>query len=144
GGMKPQHAVLLASDIDEHTVIRYLDRFLMFYVRTADRLQRTASWFNQLEGGIEYLKQVIVGDSLGIAAELEHDMAHVIATQQCEWKATIEDPERLRPFRAFINSDAPDPSIAFVEQRGQHRPATFPEKQVLARTGRLRLPLLPQ
>jgi nitrite reductase (NADH) large subunit len=143
GGMKPQHAVLLASDIDEDAVLRYLDRFLMFYVRTADRLQRTAPWFNQLEGGIEYLRQVIVHDSLGIAAELEHDMARVIATQHCEWKATIEDPERLRPFRAFINSDAPDPSIVFVEQRAQHRPATFEEKQALARPGRPRLPLVP-
>jgi nitrite reductase (NADH) large subunit len=116
----------------------------MFYVRTADRLQRTAPWFNQLEGGIEYLRQVIVHDSLGIAAELEQDMAHVIATQHCEWKATIEDPERLRPFRAFINSDAPDPSIVFVEHRAQHRPATFEEKQALARSDRPRLPLLPQ
>jgi len=144
GGMKPQHAVLLASDIDETAVLRYLDRFLMFYVRTADRLQRTAPWFNQLEGGIAYLTQVIVHDSLGIAAELEQDMAHVIATQHCEWKTTIEDPERLRPFRTFINSDAPDPSIMFVEQRTQHRPATFDEKQALAHAGRLQLPVLPQ
>jgi nitrite reductase (NADH) large subunit len=143
GGMRPQHAVLLASDIDESTVIRLLDRFLMFYVRTADRLQRTATWFNQLDGGISYLQQVIVHDALGIAAELEEDMARVIATQHCEWKATLEDPDKLKPFRAFLNSDAPDPSIAFIAQRGQHRPATFPEKQALARAGRLRLPLLP-
>jgi nitrite reductase (NADH) large subunit len=143
GGMKPQHAVLLASDLDEETVLRYLDRFLMLYVRTADRLQRTAPWFNQLEGGIEYLRQVVVHDSLGIADELEQDMARVVATQHCEWKATIEDPERLRPFRAFINSDAPDPGVVFVEQRAQHRPATFEEKQALARSGRLRLPVMP-
>jgi nitrite reductase (NADH) large subunit len=143
GGMKPQHAVLLASDVDEDTAIRLLDRFLMFYVRTADRLQRTAAWFNQLDGGIAYLQRVIVHDELGIAAELEDDMARVIAAQHCEWKTTLEDPDKLKPFRAFLNADARDPSIAFIAQRGQHRPATFPEKQALARAGRLRLPVLP-
>ena len=93
------------------TVIRYLDRFLMFYVRTADRLERTATWFNKLEGGIDYLRRVVVDDALGIAAELERDMQHVVDTYQCEWKTTIDDPEKLKLFRPFINSDAVDPSL---------------------------------
>jgi nitrite reductase (NADH) large subunit len=142
GGMKPQHAVLLAVDLDEDTLIRYLDRFLMFYVRTADRLQRTASWLNNLEGGIDYLKGVIVRDELGIAAELEADMAIVIATYQCEWKATLADPQKLKAFRTFVNSEDQDPSIVFVKERAQHRPAQWQEKRSLFDDRRVRLPVL--
>jgi nitrite reductase (NADH) large subunit len=131
GGMKPQHAVLLAEDIDKETLIKYLDRFLMLYIRTADRLERTATWFNKLEGGIDYLKQVIIHDSLGIGAELESDMAHLITTYQCEWKATIENPEKLNRFRHFVNSDEPDPTIVHVEERGQKRPAKEHEKALV-------------
>jgi len=128
GGMKPQHAVLFATDLDDETLIRTIDRFLMFYVRTADRLQRTATWLNNLEGGIEYLRTVIVDDALGICAELEAEMAHVIDTYECEWKAALGDPEKLRQFRPFVNTDAPDPSIVRVPERAQHRPATWEEK----------------
>ena len=128
GGMKPQHAVLFATDLDDETLIRTIDRFLMFYVRTADRLQRTASWLNNLEGGIEYLRSVIVDDALGICAELEAEMAHVIDTYECEWKAALADPEKLRQFRPFVNTNAPDPSIVRVPERDQHRPATWEEK----------------
>jgi nitrite reductase (NADH) large subunit len=142
GGMKPQHAVLLAADVDEPTVIRYLDRFLMFYVRTADRLQRTASWLNNLEGGIEYLTKVVVEDSLGIGAELEADMQHIVGTYRCEWKATIEDPEKLRKFKPFVNTDRRDPSVVFVKERAQHRPAFWPEKKPLVESGRIRLPMV--
>ena len=112
GGMKPQHAQLFATDLDDETLIKYIDRFLMFYVRTADRLQRTATWFNNLEGGMDYLRSVIVDDSLGICAELEAEMAHVIDTYECEWKAALSDPEKLRQFRPFVNSDS---------ARSQHR-----------------------
>ncbi|MFL5275803.1 MAG: hypothetical protein ACJ79T_04985, partial [Myxococcales bacterium] len=128
--MKPQHAQLFATDLDDETVIRYLDRFLMFYVRTADRLQRTAGWFNNLEGGIDYLREVLIQDSLGICAELEAEMAHIVATYRCEWKATVEDPVKLRRFRTFVNSDAPDPSVVVLRQRAQHRPATWDEKRL--------------
>jgi nitrite reductase (NADH) large subunit len=131
GGMKPQHALLLAADIDEATVVKYTDRFLMFYVRTADRLQRTATWLNKLEGGIDYLRQVVVEDSLGLAAELEADMQHIVATYECEWKATLQDPRKLRQFRTFVNSDATDSSVVFVQERGQPRPATWSEKAAL-------------
>jgi nitrite reductase (NADH) large subunit len=104
GGMKPQHAVLLAADLDKETLIRYTDRFLMFYIRTADRLERTATWFNKLEGGIDYLRSVIVDDALGICDELEADMAHHVATYECEWKATLESPDRMARFRTFVNA----------------------------------------
>jgi nitrite reductase (NADH) large subunit len=128
GGMKPRHAELLASDLDKATLIRYVDRLLMFYVRTADRLQRTSVWRDNLEGGLEYLKQVVCEDSLGIAAELEADMQRVVATYQCEWKAAIENPETLKRFRHFVNSDQADPGVLFVQERGQIRPARADEK----------------
>jgi nitrite reductase (NADH) large subunit len=128
GGMKPQHAQLFAADLDEATVIKYLDRFLMFYIRTADRLQRTASWLNALEGGMDYLRQVLIDDSLGICAELEAEMASVVGSYRCEWKATLEDPEKLAQFRPFVNTAESDPSIVFIRQRAQHRPAEWHEK----------------
>lgn len=131
GGMKPQHAILLAEDIDKETLIKYLDRFLMFYIRTAERLERTATWFNKLEGGIDYLKQVIIHDSLGICAELEAEMSHLVNTYECEWKSTIEDPEKMKRFRHFVNSDASDPNIVKVEERGQKRPAYEHEKTLV-------------
>ncbi len=131
GGMKPQHAMLLAADIDKETLIKYLDRFLVFYIRTADRLERTSTWFNKLEGGMDYLKQVIIEDSLGIADELEAQMQYHIDTYQCEWKTTIENPEKVQRFRHFVNADAVDPSLAYVQERGQKRPATEAERAVL-------------
>jgi nitrite reductase (NADH) large subunit len=129
GGMKPRHAELLAADLDKETLIRYIDRFLMFYIRTADRLQRTSTWRDNLEGGLEYLQQVVCEDKLGIAAELEADMARIVATYECEWKQAIEDPATLRRFRHFINSDAEDSNVVFVEERGQIRPATRSERR---------------
>jgi nitrite reductase (NADH) large subunit len=131
GGMKPQHAKLFATDIDEETLVKYIDRFLMFYVRTADRLQRTATWFNNLEGGMDYLREVLIDDKLGICAELEAEMAHVVGTYQCEWKEALEDPEKLRRFRPFVNSAAADPSIVRIPERGQSRPAFTDEKREL-------------
>lgn len=128
GGIKPQHAVLLAEDLDTETLIRIIDRFLMFYIRTADRLERTATWFNKLEGGVDYLRSVVIDDALGICGELEQDMAHHVSTYECEWKATIADPERMKRFRSFVNSDEVDPSVVMVPERDQLRPATFEEK----------------
>jgi nitrite reductase (NADH) large subunit len=128
GGMKPRHADLLATDLDTATLIRYIDRFLMFYIRTADRLQRTSTWRDNLEGGLDYLKQVVCEDKLGIAAELEADMARVIATYECEWKKAIEDPATLKRFRHFVNADALDSHVRFVAERGQKRPATRAER----------------
>jgi nitrite reductase (NADH) large subunit len=128
GGMKPQHAVLLASDINKETLIKYIDRFLVFYIRTADRLERTATWFNKLEGGLDYLKEVIIEDSLGICTDLEAQMQHLVDTYQCEWKSAIDDREKLKRFRHFVNSDRSDPNLIYVDERGQKRPATEQEK----------------
>ncbi|MFT4918413.1 MAG: nitrite reductase (NADH) large subunit [Zhongshania aliphaticivorans] len=132
GGMKPRHADLFASDIDTDTMVKYIDRFLMFYVRTADRLQRTSVWMENLEGGLDYLRKVIIEDSLGICAELEAEMANVVDTYQCEWKTTVENPEKVKQFRSFVNADKTDKEIVFVQERGQIRPATDAEKMTNA------------
>jgi nitrite reductase (NADH) large subunit len=134
GGMKPRHAELLASNLDKATLIRYIDRFLMFYIRTAERLQRTSVWRDNLEGGLDYLKQVVCEDKLGIGAELEADMQRVIGTYECEWKKTIGDEKALRRFRHFINSDHPDSHVVFVDERGQPRPARPAERTRLMET----------
>lgn len=132
GGMKPRHADLFATDLNDETLIRYIDCFLMFYVRTADRLQRTSVWLDNLEGGLDYLKQVVIDDSLGIGAELEVQMNAIVGSYQCEWKTTLSDPQKLKRFRQFVNSKAPDEQIVFVQERGQPRPATAEEKLQLA------------
>ncbi|KPD14781.1 nitrite reductase large subunit NirB [Paraburkholderia nemoris] len=129
GGMKPRHAELLASDLDNETLVRYIDRFLMFYVRTADRLQRTSVWRDNLEGGLEYLIDVVVNDHLGVAAELEVEMQHVVDSYEDEWKKAVTDPETRRRFRHFVNSEKADGTVTFVEERGQIRPATPAERQ---------------
>jgi nitrite reductase (NADH) large subunit len=123
GGMRPRHADLFASDLTDEQLIKTVDRFLMFYIKTADRLQRTSVWLENLEGGLDYLKQVILDDSLGIGAELEAEMAHVIDTYQCEWKTTIEDDEALKRFKHFVNDDSADDNLKYVRERGQRRPA---------------------
>ncbi len=127
GGMKPRHADLFATDLDDQTLIAYVDRILMFYVKTADRLQRTSVWMQNMEGGLDYLKQVVIEDSLGICAQLESNMQDVIGTYQCEWKTALETPEHKRRFVQFVNSKASDDNIRFVEERGQIRPAKAEE-----------------
>jgi nitrite reductase (NADH) large subunit len=122
GGTRPQHAVLLADDLETEALIQAIDRFLMFYIRTADRLERTATWFNKLEGGVEYLRRVIFDDALGIGEELDAAMARHVASYECEWKATLDDPDRVRRFRTFVNTDEPDPHLRFEKERGQPRP----------------------
>ncbi|MEA3192886.1 MAG: nitrite reductase large subunit, partial [Betaproteobacteria bacterium] len=123
GGMKPRHADLLAKDLSSELLIRYIDRFLMFYTRTGDRLQRTSTWLENLEGGIDYVRKVVCEDSLGIGAELEADMQKQVETYACEWKEAIESPEILKRFRHFVNSDEADSNIVFVKERGQPIPA---------------------
>jgi nitrite reductase (NADH) large subunit len=120
GGSKPQHALLLASDIDEDTCVKYLDRFLMFYVKTADPLTRTATWLNKMEGGIGYLKTVVIDDALGMNAQWEADMANHVNTYECEWKAAIETPELRKRFNHFVNApEEKDPSVKFEVMREQ-------------------------
>ncbi len=135
GGMRPRHADLFATDLDEETLVRYVDRFLMFYIRTADRLQRTSTWLEALEGGLDYLKKVVIEDSLGIAAELEAEMQATVGSYQCEWRATLEDPEKMRQFQPFVNAPGPDPSIVMIRERGQPRPATWDEKNPSRKAG---------
>lgn len=135
GGMQPRHAELLAADLDKAELVRLIDRFLMFYVRTADRLQRTASWRDKLEGGLDYLKQVLVDDALGLGAELEAQMQQVVDRYQCEWKTAVSDPAVRRRFRSFVNSEAPDEHIVFVQQRGQIRPARGKERDLEREAG---------
>lgn len=129
GGMKPRHADLFAADLDDETLIRYIDRFLMFYIRTADRLQRTSVWLDNLEGGIDYLRAVVIDDSLGLAVDLEKQMAHIIRTYACEWQVTLADPEKLKRFRQFVNSDEADSGVVFIQEREQIRPAR-PEERI--------------
>ena len=129
GGMKPRHADLLATDLDGRTLIKYIDRFLMFYIRTGDRLQRTSVWLENLEGGIDYVRKVVCEDSLGIGAELEADMQKLVDTYECEWKKAINDPEIMKRFRHFVNSDDPDNNVVFVTERGQIRPARPGERE---------------
>ncbi len=128
GGMKPRHADLLASDLDTETLLKYIDRFMMFYIRTAAPLQRTSVWMENMEGGVDYLREVILNDKLGINAQLEADVAKLVDEYQCEWTATINDESQLTRFSHFINSDKRDENVVFVPEREQHRPATFTEK----------------
>lgn len=121
GGAKPQHAQLLASDVDKETCLRLIDRFLMFYIKTADPLTRTATWLNKMEGGMNYLKAVVVDDVLGIAAELERDMQNLIDVYKCEWREVVESPELRKRFTHFVNTPMKDPSIRFADMREQKR-----------------------
>ncbi|WP_305811698.1 nitrite reductase large subunit NirB [Photobacterium leiognathi] len=128
GGMKPRHGDLLAADLDHDTLIKYVDRYLMFYVRTADKLQRTSTWLESLDGGVEYLREVIVNDKLGINEQLEADIEKLISSYQCEWSNTLDNAQQLKRFSHFINSDKRDDNVVFVPSRDQHRPATNEEK----------------
>lgn len=122
GGSKPQHAQLLATDLDNATLIQYLDRFLMFYIKTADPLARTATWLNKMDGGLAYLKNVVVNDSLGICADLEAEMALLIDTYHCEWREVVGNPELRKQFTHFVNAPkVTDPTMEFEEVRGQKR-----------------------
>lgn len=130
GGAKPRHADLLAADLDEATAIKYVDRFLMYYIQTADRLTRTSVWLEKMDGGINYLRDVIVHDKLGIAADLERQIQFLVDTYRCEWREVVENPERRRLFKQFMNTDETEPSIEFVSERGQPRPANWSESFV--------------
>ena len=131
GGMRPRHAELFATDLDDATLIRTIDRVLMFYIRTADKLQRTSVWRENLEGGLDFLKQVILDDSLGLGAELEAQMQLVVDRYECEWANALKDPEKLKRFRTFVNDKRADPGIHFVQERGQRRPVAACELQLI-------------
>ncbi|MFE6971922.1 nitrite reductase large subunit NirB [Isoptericola sp. NPDC057653] len=128
GGQTPRHAQLLAEDLTSDELVRTIDRFLMLYVRTADRLQRTAPWVEEYEGGLEAIRRVVVEDSLGIGADLDAAMARHVEGYEDEWRAVLDDPEKLARFGSFVNAPTtPDPALAYVPERGQKRPATADE-----------------
>lgn len=128
GGMTPKHAQLLAGDLDDETLIRYIDRYLMFYIRTADRLQRTAPWLDALEGGLDHLRDVVCNDSLGLAEEFEAAVARHVDGYACEWKGVLDDPEKLSRFVSFVNApEIADPTIEFTESFGRKVPIGMPK-----------------
>jgi nitrite reductase (NADH) large subunit len=127
GGATPKHAQLLASDLDDETLIRYVDRYLMFYIRTADRLQRTAPWVEGLEGGLDHLRDVVCNDSLGLAAEFEDAVAKHVDGYACEWKGVLDDPDKLSRFVSFVNApEVADPTVEFTERSGRKVPIGMP------------------
>lgn len=134
GGFRPRHADLFATDLSTETLISLIDRFLIYYIRTADRLQRTAGWIEAMDGGLDHLRAVIVDDSLGLCAELDAAMAQHVSSYSDEWRDVLDDPDRLRRYTSFVNApDVPDPSITFARERGQPVP-------VREHPGRIRAP----
>ena len=77
--------------------------------------------------------QVVIDDTLGIGAELEADMQHLVDTYECEWKAAVDDPEtlqalpplrqqrRARPQRRVRRRARPDPARAAASEREDER-----------------------
>ncbi|WP_114424298.1 nitrite reductase large subunit NirB [Nocardioides houyundeii] len=140
GGATPAHAQLLAGDLDTETLVRFLDRYLMYYIRTADRLQRTSVWVESLDGGLDRVRAVVVDDALGLGAELEAAMARHVSGYEDEWRATLEDPAKLSRFVSFVNAPGtPDPTISFTQERGQIQPVMGdpPEPVLLGSTIRV-------
>jgi nitrite reductase (NADH) large subunit len=142
GGMKPKHALLLAADLDKETAIRYIDRFLMYYIQTADRLTRTSTWLEKLDGGIEYLREVVVNDKLGICKDLERQMQHLVDTYRCEWAEVVKDPQKRAQFRVFANSAESDDSVELMSERGQTRPRDWVKDMPESLRDRKHLPLI--
>ena len=130
GGTNPRHGDLLTTDVDADTAIKLIDRFFMYYIMSAEKLTRTSVWCDKLEGGVDHIRDVVVNDTLGIAEELDGLMQHLVDTYQCEWKTTVEDPNRRKWFRQFVNSPETEPTIELVSERGQLRPADWPSELV--------------
>jgi len=138
GGKTPRHADLLATDLDDEALVQAIDRFLAYYIRTADRLQRTSTWFEELHratgDGLAHVRSVVFDDALGVAGELDAEIARHVETYECEWAATLADPVRLARFHTFVNAPGePDPDIVMVSERGQPRPARPGEVAVVVR-----------
>src|SRR5439155_1418962 len=127
------------GDLDEETAIRYIDRFMMYYIQTADRLTRTSVCLEKMDGGIEYLRQVIIQDKLSICDELEKQMQYLVDTYKCEWAEVVKDPQRRRFFKQFVNTDETEPVIEFVHERGQKRPVDWAREDIVP-VAAMRLP----
>jgi nitrite reductase (NADH) large subunit len=118
GGVKPRHAELLATDIDSETCLKYIDRFLMFYIKTAEPLTRTAPWLDKMEGGINYLKTVVIDDVLGLGEQWDAEMNLLVEAYKCEWKEVVENPELRKRFTHFVNAPkVKDPNVKFEPMR---------------------------
>ncbi len=141
GGAKPRHADLLASDLDEETTIKYIDRFLMYYIKTADKLTRTSVWVEKLEGGVDHIRDVVVNDSLGICEKLEADMQHLVDTYVCEWADVVRNPEKRARFTHFAGAKAADTSFEMVVERGQKYPSPWSKEAANQNDGRRHLPI---
>ncbi|KAJ5771282.1 uncharacterized protein N7511_003333 [Penicillium nucicola] len=127
GGAKPRHAELLVTDVPPEMVMPIIDRYLIFYIRTADKLQRTARWIENLPGGIHYLKEVIVEDKLGICADMERQMHELVDSYFCEWTETVNDPKRRKVFQQFANTEETVDTVEVVQERSQQRPTYWPK-----------------
>ncbi|MFG3285064.1 nitrite reductase large subunit NirB [Streptomyces sp. NPDC048111] len=121
GGARPRHADLLASDLTTAELFTTVDRFLMYYVRTAERLERTAAWIERIDGGLDHLKDVLLADSLGICGELEAQMARHVAAYRDEWQTVLADPAALARF-GRVDFGALDDL-----EPGRGRPARLPD-----------------
>jgi len=130
GGAKPRHSELLAKDVPPDDIIPILDRYLSFYIRTADKLQRTARWIENLPGGIKYLQEVILEDKLGICADLEQQMEQLVGSFFCEWTEVLKSPERMKQFSQFANTDEAVQTVEEVQERDQHRPTYWPKDSI--------------
>jgi nitrite reductase (NADH) large subunit len=138
GGATPKHAQLLAGDVDAQTLVRYIDRYLMFYIRTADRLQRTAVWQETIEGGLDHIRTVVCEDSLGIAGELDAAMARHVAGYSDEWAGVLADQEKLSRFVSFVNApDQPDPTVVFDDSGPRKVPVLLGTPSVTRPKGRI-------
>ncbi len=136
GGFTPRHGDLLASDVDDEMLVRLIDRFMGYYIRDAEKLQRTAAWIESHDGGLEHIKKVVLEDELGICEDLEKEMQEFVDGHVDEWVATLQDPRKLARFRSFINApEAADPLFAQVPERDQHRPATLEEREAVLISG---------
>lgn len=130
GGASPKHSELLAKDVPPDDVIPILDRYLMFYIRTGDKLQRTARWLEALPGGIKYLREVILEDKLGICASLEAQMEELVGTFFDEWAEAIKSPELRKKFAQFNNTTETVDNMETELDRGQSRPVYWAKESV--------------
>ncbi|PKY08837.1 nitrite reductase NiiA [Aspergillus campestris IBT 28561] len=128
GGAKPRHSDLLAKDVPPEKVVAVIDRYLIFYIRTADKLQRTARWIENLPGGINYLREVVLDDKLGIGADMEQQMEELVGSYFCEWTETVRDPKRRKFFQQFANTDETVETVEAVKERDQERPTYWPKE----------------
>src|ERR1019366_7586934 len=80
--------------------------------------------------------------SLGIGADFDKQMQHLVGTYECEWADVVRDPEKRALFRQFANDDRDDDGIRVGEKRGQRCPDGRPRRDPPHDAKTRRLPLL--